>query len=143
MMQKVNPMVIQLVQITGGQNTLRVKGDQHVGHIGDISFRDNNGSLVIGGTGNTAINNNYFNDLDKLTRMLLERVDQADLPEQAKHELRGAIDEADKQARAERPNKVTIAGILSSINNMISILKNASELAGAYDKWKALITSIF
>jgi len=105
-------------------------------HIENVTIGTNNGALGIG-SDQTITNVSKSNQLDELTAKLIQELKAASIPPEAKQQLEEAINEAVKQAKLEKPNKLTLTGIVGIINTAMLAITNSPKLIEVYDKWHA------
>lgn len=94
------------------------------------------GQVVIGEHQNVS---HVINQVAESSRGLKEEVDNSDLSDEKKEEVKSAIDYVENEVKAEKPNKTILSGILSSIQSGIDIATKTPGLITAYEKWKTFI----
>ncbi|WP_094605630.1 hypothetical protein SPSIL_021730 [Sporomusa silvacetica DSM 10669] len=102
--------------------------------FGGVTVTDNHGSFGIG-SDQTIINVNQA-AVKELSAKLIEEIKSSDIPDTTKKDLKESINEVSKQVESGSPNKITLTGMLSGINAVISTINNSQSLIESFTKWK-------
>ncbi|MEW9702843.1 hypothetical protein [Paenibacillus sp. SI8] len=94
-----------------------------------------NGSIVIGDSGQAITYNTAGSEDAK--KELLDIIASSSIPDESKEELTGAIEAITEEASKEKPNKLSLNGMMSGLSNAFSLFEKTPGLISAFKNWQS------
>ncbi|CAM3463673.1 hypothetical protein EDM52_18545 [Brevibacillus invocatus] len=121
------------------------EGDMHLTthgpkyNIGKIDAPQ--GSVQVGDYGSATTYNTTAAGLVDAKKELLEAIQNSDIPEETKQELSGAIDSISEEVAKEKPNRLSLNGMLDGLTKAITTFEKTPGLITVYEKWQAFVSN--
>ncbi|OPX85534.1 MAG: hypothetical protein A4E53_03528 [Pelotomaculum sp. PtaB.Bin104] len=123
-----------IIQMIGGDHIITSN------NFGGVKI-DTQSSAFAVGSNNTVVNTNKTQALDDSTKQLLDEINKSEISPQEKEDLKDAVQSVTEQVKSKKPNKITLAGIMSGINSIVETVKNSQTLVDTFEKWKVFAES--